>query len=306
MSLLDISRLDVSFSIGLDERLDVIKGLDMSMERMDTISMIGESGSGKSVIASAILRILESNAMVSGNVSFEGEDIYGMTEKRLLEMRGKDVCLIPQNASQAWDPLTRIGKQMFEFQIKAGIPQDKVKGLSQDVLCRCGFDDPDAIMRAYPHRLSGGMCQRAMIAMCTSVGPSLVIADEPTKGLDVHSRGHVLKLMTEVGRDSALLMISHDLQAAMHCNRTSVLYGGVIVEHGPSSDVLINPLHPYTKGLNAAHPRNGMRPIPGTGLRAFCNKGCIFYDRCSERTEGCNEPVDLKTVGDSAVRCLHV
>jgi len=306
MNLLDVNGLNISFSIGFNDSLDVIKDLNMTMNRTDTISMIGESGSGKSVIASAILRILESNATVSGNVSFEGEDIYGMTEKRILEIRSKDICLIPQNASQAWDPLTKIGRQMTEFQIKAGILQDDAKELSRDMLSKCGFDDPDTIMGTYPHRLSGGMCQRAMIAMCMSVSPALMIADEPTKGLDVYSRGHVLDLMTEVGKNSALLMISHDLQAAMHCRMTSVLYGGVIVERGPSCDVLNDPLHPYTKGLHAAHPRNGMRPIPGTGLRAFYNRGCIFSDRCSECTDECKDTMDMMIKGDREVRCLRV
>jgi len=303
MSMLDIEKLDVKFNLDLDRKLDVIDKLDLEMSRSTTLSMIGESGSGKSVIASAILRILESNAEVSGNIRFEGEDIYEMSEKRILEIRSKEICLIPQNASQAWDPLTKIGKQMSEFQTKAGIPKEKTNELSIEFLSRCGFTNSDEIMKTYPHRLSGGMCQRAMIAMCMSVSPTLTIADEPTKGLDVYSRGHVLDLMTEVGKDSALLMISHDLQAAKYCNEAAVLYGGTILEHGKSSDVIDNPMHPYTKGLKKAHPRNGMIPIPGSGLRTTRGKGCIFLERCNVASDSCKDTISFSEKGGRYVRC---
>jgi len=304
MNVLEIDGLNVSFNVG-DAELNIIRDLNFSLKQNDSISMIGESGSGKSVIAAAILNGLEKNAIVSGTVRYRGESIYDMSGKRLREVKGKGICLIPQNASQSWDPLMRIGAQMGGFLLKAGYEKKEIPSMIYDELLKCGFDDPAAITSSYPHKLSGGMSQRALIAMCTSVSPDILIADEPTKGLDGQSMSRVLELMASMKDEKTFIMITHDLCAAECCKKTAVLYAGKIVEFGDSKKVLDDPLHPYSVGLRAAHPRNGMTPIRGNGYRNP-QDGCPFRERCDLCTAECSSEIPTTEVRGRMVRCIHV
>ena len=304
MTILDIKDLNVSFNVG-DERLNVIRGLNLSLDKGCSVSMVGESGSGKSVIASAILRALERNAILTGDVIYRGQSIYKMPENALRSLRGKHLGMIPQNAFQAWDPLMKVGKQMVDFMEKTGAERGRIPEIVHSSLERCGFDDPEAVMNSYPHRLSGGMSQRAMIAMCIAPRPDLLIADEPTKGVDGASMRKIVDILSDLGEESTRIVITHDLSIARCCEHTAVLYGGVIVEYGPSEDVLNDPLHHYTKGLRMAQPKNGMCPIPGGGKREF-GEGCPFMNRCPMATSECARCKELKRMGDRLVRCIHV
>ena len=301
--LLEVRNLNVSFSIGKD-KLVAIRDLDLTIDRGDSVSFIGESGSGKSVIASAILASLEKNATVTGEVLFNGESIYDMTKSRLNEVRGKGICIISQNASQSFDPIMRIGPQMEELMVKTGVPKERCKDLSIDMLAQCGFEDPEAILRTYPHRLSGGMAQRVMIAMCVATDPELLIADEPTKGLDGLSCKAVIELMTKLGSSRSLLMITHDLYMAKCCRRTAVLYGGIVVEDGPSAAVISDPHHPYTKALKMSHPVNGMHPIPNGSERPPL-VGCPFHNRCSLADDRCRCQMPPMEGEGHSMRCFH-
>ena len=301
--LLKIGDLNISFSMGKG-RIVAIRDLDLTIDRGDSVSIIGESGSGKSVIASAILASLERNATVTGEVLFNGESVYGMSKKRLNEVRGKGMCIIPQNASQSFDPLMLIGPQMRELMVKTGTPKERCREVSIDVLAQCGFDNPESILGTYPHRLSGGMAQRVMIAMCVATDPELLIADEPTKGLDGLSCKAVIDLMTKIGSERSLLMITHDLYMARCCKRTAVLYGGVMVEDGPSSEVLSDPRHPYTKALKMSCPVNGMHPIPNGSERPPL-VGCPFHNRCHMADDVCMCQTPPMTGGGHSVRCHH-
>lgn len=303
-AILEISNLNVSFAIG-GGRLDVIRDLNLKLERGRSLSMIGESGSGKSVIASAILASLERNALVSGEVLFNGESIYGMSKRRLEEVRGKGICLISQNASQSFDPLMRIGKQMGEFLLKTGTSPRLVREVISDSLHKCGFSDPDAVVGEYPHRLSGGMIQRVMIAMCTAADPEMLIADEPTKGLDGSSVTSVIDIMADVSRSRSFMMITHDLYVASCCMETLVLYGGVIIERGDSAKVLNEPKHPYTIALKASNPKNGMHPIPGSEARSPA-AGCPFRNRCNIAEEECAREISMRHIDGVDVRCPFV
>ena len=227
-----------------------------------------------------------------------------MSRKRLEQVRGKGICLIPQNASQAWDPLMRIGKQMTEFIEKTGYSKKEALDLAAENLIRCGFEDPVPIMKSYPYTLSGGMSQRAMIAMCLAVEPEVIIADEPTKGLDTKSVAQVIDLMTMITKEKrTFIMITHDLDVAQCCEEIAVLYSGLIVERGKSDEVSSNPYHPYTKGLIMAQPKNGMHPIPGDiGLRPD-RIGCPFRNRCLQCDERCTSDVPLTDVRGRTVRC---
>ena len=253
MSLLEIRKLNVDFRIG-NSVLRTVKDLDVSVDPGETVSMVGESGSGKSVLVSAVFGILEKNSSVDGEILFGGRDLLSIPRKEFDLIRRKELVLIPQNVSQAWDPMMRIGGQMREFMTNAGIPEQEVLGKSKDFLSQCGFEDPKQIMDTYPHRLSGGMSQRAMIAMCMSVEPDLVVADEPTKGLDESVRESILDLLMSKRWGASLLMITHDIYSASRCRRMMVMYGGRCVESGLTEEILADPLHPYTKSLMSAIP----------------------------------------------------
>lgn len=301
MTLLSVRDLHVSFVSG-GNVITAVNGLDLDIDGGRSLAIVGESGSGKSVLASAILGMLEENGAARGEMLFDGEDLMKADRKRMASLRGRDICLIPQNAWSAWDPIMRIGDQMAEFMHRCGVPKEEAPQLAEEYLRRCGMDP--GVLRSYAHRLSGGMSQRAMIAMCASVHPRLLIADEPTKGLDGRSRKQVLEIMSTLREGSALMMITHDLKAARCCEDVAILYGGQIVEIGPVNDVLDHPRHPYTKGLCAAHPSQGMVPIPGgTGERARVD-GCCFMDRCSLRHEACAGKIPLEGT-TWKVRCNH-
>ena len=184
----------------------------------------------------------------------------------------------------------------------AGIPEPDIPGLAKDYLSRCGFEDPRQIMDTYPHRLSGGMSQKAMIAMCMSVEPSLVIADEPTKGIDESAKEGILDLLVSDKWGSSLLMITHDIGSASRCKRIMVMYGGRCVESGRTAEVLGDPLHPYTKGLIGSDPRKGLHPIPFASRDLFPGE-CSFGNRCSLRDDGCDD--SLFTINGREVRCRH-
>jgi peptide/nickel transport system ATP-binding protein len=300
--MLEVRDLTVSFDSG-DLVIGAINGLDLDLDDKESMAIIGESGSGKSVLASTILGILEENGSATGKVLFDGQDLMGEARRELPSLRGRVICLLPQNAWSAWDPLMRIGDQMSEFMRHCGIPAKRTEPIAEEMVRRCGLDPQ--VLRAFPHRLSGGMSQRAMIAKCMSVRPRLLIADEPTKGLDGGSRKLVLELMGGFSSDTSLLMITHDLRAARICDSVSILYAGRIVETGKTSEVLGSPRHPYTKGLCAAHPRQGMVPIPhGMGQRHDGN-GCSFMGRCAQADDQCQSDIPLAGEGSWKVRCVH-
>ncbi|MDD1772962.1 MAG: ABC transporter ATP-binding protein [Methanomassiliicoccales archaeon] len=301
MTLLSVRGLDVSFVSGKSV-IRAVNGLDLDLDEGSSLAIVGESGSGKSVLASAILGMLEDNGTARGEMLFDGEDLMKAERRRMVALRGKDICLLPQNAWSAWDPIMRIGDQMIEFLRKCGVPKEEAPQIAEGYLGRCGLDP--SVLRSYAHRLSGGMSQRAMIAMCTAVHPRLLIADEPTKGLDGRSRKLVLDVISTVRERSALLMITHDLKAARSCEDVAIMYGGRIVEIGPANDVLDHPRHPYTKGLCAAHPNKGMVPIPGCIGERTSGEGCCFRDRCCSNDAACSGDIPLDGNGWK-VRCCH-
>ena len=302
MTLLSVSDLNVRFRIGKDI-FHAVKDFGINVGDNERIAIVGESGSGKSVIASAIFGILERNASYNGTILFDGNDLSSLSHKEFDGLRSKEMVLIPQNVSQAWDPLMRIGPQMTEFIISAGYTKQEAVDRARQFLSKCGFEDPDYIMGSYPHRLSGGMSQRAMIAMCMSVGPRLVIADEPTKGLDEEVCENVLELLLSGEWNTSILMITHDLNTASRCDRMMVMYGGRCVESGVTREILENPMHPYTVGLLESHPSRGLKPIP-FGTRAVGPEECSFANRCVHACPECTN--QCFTYGNREVRCHRI
>ncbi|MFP4170946.1 MAG: ABC transporter ATP-binding protein [Methanomassiliicoccales archaeon] len=302
--MLEIEELSVTFRSHTGA-VPVLDRVSLAMERGESLALMGETGCGKSVLCHAVMRLLEGVAEVSGQVRFQGRDVYSLPWKEVRKMRGKGISLVPQSPSAAFNPVMRVGDQIREYVEKRGSDHQQTREISLAALRSVGLD-AEAVYRSYPHMLSGGMAERALIAMAISVDPELVIADEPTKGLDLPSRRGILELLGEVSKERSTMIITHDFQAARSCQRTAVMYSGQIVEEGPTEEVIVEPKHPYTAGLLRAQPSNGMEPIPGRHREADRElAGCRFRSRCPHRGEECSRPVPVIEYGERRVRCFH-
>ncbi len=283
-----------------------LDGVDLDVMYGDRLAIIGESGCGKSVLGHASMRLLDDIATVTGQVNFRGRDLYRMDPSMLISLRGREISLIPQNPSSSFNPVIKIGAQIQELIEKSGVAHGaSARKRVLDCLARAGFSDPRPIFDSYPHRLSGGMCQRALIAMAISAEPELIIADEPTKGLDGPTKKSVLALLMEVSEDAALIMITHDLKATSVCEKMVVMYSGEIVEEGATSDLLGAPGHPYLRCLLDAQPSRGMKPIGGENRMMLTDViGCRFKGRCEAAAMICSEHPDLRYICHThKVRC---
>ncbi len=232
-----------------------VRGVSFTMDR-EKVGIVGESGSGKSSLARAVLGLLPPSAQVwARRLSFDRDDLLRRNERSMRALRGKRLGFIPQDARIALNPVMTVGTQIAEA--CSGMSRRVARARGLEMLEAVRMDDPERVWGAYPHQLSGGMCQRAMIAMTLLPGPDLLIADEPSSALDVRVRGKILKLMEEMARERGmgLLFISHDMDlVGAFCDRILVMYGGRILESLAAKD-LAQARHPYTRGLMACAPR---------------------------------------------------
>ena len=242
----------------------VVDTLSFDIKPGEAIGLVGESGSGKSQTALAMLGLLPADAAISGSIRFAGVDIAGAGEKVLNRLRARRIGIVFQDPMQALNPFVRIGRQLEQVVIRHGLAKGRdAAARVVAMLGRVGLPDPERQYRAYPHELSGGMRQRAMIAQALIAEPRLLIADEPTTALDVTVQAQILALLEEIRQDTALLLITHDLGiVAGHCGRMLVLEKGRLVEQGPTTEVFARPAHAHTRALLAAAPRLDARPAP--------------------------------------------
>ncbi len=295
-----------------------VRGVNMSIGPGDTVGLAGESGCGKSTIASAVLRLLPKGTRVGGQVLLEGEDVYSMKPGRLRAVRWTSAAIVFQGALHSLNPVQRVGAQIEEaILVHAKQGRSGAKARVGELLERVGI--PAQRARAYPHQLSGGQRQRVLIALALACEPKLLIADEPTTALDVMVQAQVLALLAELQRDQglAMLFITHDLSVLTYaCQRLAVMYAGRIVEEGLSSEVFVDPQHPYSRGLAQAFPTIGddasrMNP---TGLGGDppdptdLPSGCPFHPRCDRAIDICStEDVQLMPAGGGRrAACVHV
>ncbi len=292
-----VQHLSVSFPAKTG-MANVLRRADISFFPGRITALVGESGSGKSIFGAAIMRLLPPTACVQGSVRFDGKELLILPEAELNEIRGRQIAWIYQDPVTAMDPRIRVGEQVTEaltfFGNLAG--EDRVRNGTKQ-LADFGLSDPAQVYRKYPHELSGGMAQRVLTAMMTMPNPAWVIADEPTKGLDAFVRSQVSEMFRTLrDRGTGFILITHDLQLAKRvADSLVILYAGEIVETGAVRHIFGRPLHPYTQGLLAAQPGEGMQPIPGVSPNmSDLPEGCIFAERCPFHNRACTERPRLR------------
>ena len=281
-----------------------VDGVSFNIAKGETMGIVGESGSGKSVTSSSIIRLLppRTGKIVGGSIEFEGKDVLTLSKKELNDFRGKDIAVIFQDPMTSLDPVFKIGKQMTEMiMAHQNVTKDEAWKMAVEALSKVGIPEPEKRMNSYPYELSGGMCQRVIIAMAVCCKPKLIIADEPTTALDVTVQAQVLELLKELQRDmdTAILLITHNLGVVWEmCDKVMVMYAGNTVEFTDTKTLYSNPRHPYTWGLLDSMPKlsdeskGELKTIPGTppDLR-LTGKCCNFYNRCPYVTEACTQSV---------------
>lgn len=281
-----------------------VDGVSFNIAKGETMGIVGESGSGKSVTSSSIIRLLppRTGKIVGGSIEFEGKDVLALSKKELNDFRGKDIAVIFQDPMTSLDPVFKIGKQMTEMiMAHQNVTKDEAWKMAVEALSKVWIPEPEKRMNSYPYELSGGMCQRVIIAMAVCCKPKLIIADEPTTALDVTVQAQVLELLKELQRDmdTAILLITHNLGVVWEmCDKVMVMYAGNTVEFTDTKTLYSNPRHPYTWGLLDSMPKlsdeskGELKTIPGTppDLR-LTGECCNFYNRCPYVTEACTQSV---------------
>jgi oligopeptide/dipeptide ABC transporter ATP-binding protein len=316
--LLTVRDLSIAFDTARGT-LAAVEGASLTIAPGEILGLVGESGSGKSATALAILRLLGAGGgrVTAGSIGFAGRDLLALDEEAMRRVRGAEIAMIFQEPMTSLNPLRTIGAQIAEPLLAHGLTDRReAERRMLAMLARVGIPDPPARARAYPHELSGGMRQRAMIAMALICGPKLLIADEPTTALDVTIQAQILELIADLRRelDMAVLLITHDLGiVAEFADRAAVMYAGRIVETAPVNALFAAPLHPYTRGLLRSMPDveddvAQLSAIAGSVPQlGAMPRGCRFHPRCAEAHAPCGEsaPAQRAIEGREVACFLH-
>jgi peptide/nickel transport system ATP-binding protein len=290
-ALLEVRDLTVQFPTE-DGVVNAVDGVSFTIESGETLGVVGESGSGKSVTFLSVMGLVNnSRAIVSGEVLFRGQDLLTLPKDELRRIRGEKISMIFQDPMTSLHPFYKVGAQITEaIRVHRSIPKDQAMKQAVEMLGRVGISRPDERVKQYPHEFSGGMRQRAMIAMALCLNPDLLIADEPTTALDVTVQAQILDLIDRLKEEfgAAVIMITHDLGVvAEHCDNIQVMYGGKVVEYGTADDLYYNAQHPYTWGLLGSIARldsedkGRLHPIQGLPPSMIhLPPGCSFHPRC--------------------------
>jgi oligopeptide/dipeptide ABC transporter ATP-binding protein len=317
-NLLEIDDLNVSFASG-HRQLPAVRGVSLVVKPGEVLGIVGESGSGKSVSMLAVMGLLGPSATVSGSIRFEGNDLLHMGNSGLRSLRGGRLSMIFQDPMTSFNPVLTIGKQIAEAVSvhHRGMSKKVARARALELLELVSIPQASRRINDYPHEFSGGMRQRAMIAMAMANDPKLLIADEPTTALDVTVQAQILEVLDSVRRELglAVVLITHDLGVvAGMAARVAVMYGGRLVEEGPVDDIYYRSRHPYTRGLLACLPRLDRRGragdlvgIPGSPPSiSDLPPGCTFAPRCTRATEECrDQDPEKRLLGNSQIKCHH-
>jgi peptide/nickel transport system ATP-binding protein len=316
--LLEIEDLSVSFKGDNGRLTQAVRELSFAIIAGRILGIVGESGSGKSVTSLAIMRLLPAgSARISGRIAFEGRNLLDLPESAMRRLRGNRIAMIFQEPMTSLNPSYTVGSQIAEaLTCHRGLPQREARQQAIELLRQVRIPAPETCVNSYPHKLSGGMRQRVMIAMALACRPALLIADEPTTALDVTIQAQMLDLLRVLNAETgaAIIFISHDLGVVAElCDEVAVMYAGQIVERGSVQDLFTRPQHPYTAGLLGALPafsekRARLAAIPGTVPAAGASiEGCRFSPRCPFALGDCRRiSPPLKSLGPShETRCLR-
>lgn len=296
-----------------------VDGVSYTLRKGEILGIVGESGSGKSVSANSVIRLLpKTGKVVDGTILFEGKDMRTISDKELRQIRGNDISVIFQDPMTSLDPVFKVGSQMIELiRTHNKVSKEEARKIAVENLALVGIPDPESRLNSYPHELSGGMCQRVMIAMAISCHPKFMIADEPTTALDVTVQAQVLSLLKDLQEktDTAIMLITHNLGIVWKmCDTVMVMYAGKTVEFADMKELYKNPMHPYTWGLLDSIPKLSdegkadLKTIPGVPpdlrLTGTC---CNFYNRCPYATDICREQVPelVEVAPGHKVACHH-
>ena len=313
-SLLDVSDLRVAFPAA-GGMAEAARGVSFTIEKGEAVGLLGESGSGKSVSALAMMGLIAPPGRITGgSIHFAGRDLLALSETEMRRVRGREISIVFQDPLTAFNPAFRVGRQLLHV-IRAHESRSRAKARRRalEVLDMVGLPDPPRVMRSYPHELSGGMRQRALIGMALACRPRLLIADEPTTALDVTIQAQIVELFRHLRceLDLTLLFITHNLDLmAELCGRAIVMYAGTVVEAGDIEDLFARPKHPYTRMLIDCVPRlddqrHELTLIPGMPLPlGTVPAGCPFEPRCPSAVDRCrsDRPVEQR-VGGHRVAC---
>jgi oligopeptide/dipeptide ABC transporter ATP-binding protein len=294
----------------------VIDDLSLEIREGEIVGMVGESGSGKTMTALAVLQLLPRRARATGSIVLAGQELLDLPESELRQVRGARVGMVFQEPVAALNPVFTVGAQLLAaIRAHQDLSRSDARARAIELLGNVGLPEPELRLRQYPHQLSGGMCQRVMIAMALASGARLLIADEPTTSLDVTIQDEIVRLIRRLAVESgiAVLFISHDLGLVSRlCHRVAVVYAGQVVETGPARALLETPMHPYTKALLRCVPNLhevGVvhRGIPGTPpLPGSVPAGCRFRPRCEFAVSACEAPQQLEPkAADHLARCVR-
>lgn len=313
-NLLEVKNLKTSF-IKNKKSLVAIEDVSFNIKKGETLGLVGESGSGKSVTSMSIMRLHEPNAVIEGEIFFQGENILNYSKNHMKKIRGGKIATIFQDPMSSLNPVLKIKDQLMECtKIHLGFNKKEAEEHALNMLKLVGIPSAESVLNRYPHQLSGGMCQRVMIAMAMSCNPQLLIADEPTTALDVTIQAQIMELLLELKEKHSMgiLLITHDLGViAETCDNVIVMYAGRIMEKASVDELFTSPKHPYTKGLIASVPKlgSGATTLPYIEGKvpdlSEMPTGCKFSTRCKEATEKCfkSEPSLKKLENGRECRC---
>ena len=309
MSSLEVIDLKTHFPTP-DGSVRAVDTITLSIGAHETFGVIGETGCGKTVLGLSVMRLLPPTATIGGKIVYAGRNLLEVSEAEMRAVRGEEIAMILQNPTTSLNPVIRVGEQIAEaIRLHQGLNRKDAKEKAVEMLDAVKIPSPAGRANEYPHEFSGGMKQRVMIAMGLACDPSLIIADEPTKGLDVTIKAQIVELIQKVTEKKAMLLITHDLGVARElCDRIALMYAGELVEYARIEEIFKNPLHPYTRGFLGSLPDRGLVPIPGISPSLIdLPEGCRFHPRCEHATDVCRQkhPEMAEVAGGHFVRCFH-
>jgi peptide/nickel transport system ATP-binding protein len=298
--LLKVENLQVAFG-----RAKAVDGISFDVAPGEMLGLVGESGCGKSTTALALMRLIR-DAEIGGTARLNGVDLLGLDEAAMRARRGADIAMIFQDPGTALHPMIRVGDQIVEaLTAHLDISRQEARQRAIDLLRKVGIAAPEERFSVYPHEMSGGMCQRVVIAMAMACAPRLLLADEPTTALDVTVQAQILELLQGLVREEGMgvILITHDLGVvAGMTDRVAVMYAGAIVEMATTEELFAGPLHPYTHGLLRSIPQldsgwdEPVPTIPGSVQGAELQTGCRFAPRCAKASDACRTPPALREI----------